>query len=72
MAPGKVPVLAGRVGDAAVALEELVGHLEDREHQPALGTPGHVPAAGLAPDVFTRATPPNFTTDSHYRKRVPT
>src|SRR3984885_6601112 len=50
--PGLVPVFAVGVDDAAVGLEELVGDLEDREHQPALGTPGNVGPAGLAPDVF--------------------
>src|SRR5216684_3130171 len=46
--PGLVPVLAGGIDDAAVGLEELVGDLEDREHQPALGTPCDVAAARLA------------------------
>src|SRR4051794_29006857 len=34
--PDAFPVLAIRVGDAAVALVELVGELEHGEHQPAL------------------------------------
>ena len=38
--------------DAAVGFEELVGDLEDCEHQAALGTPGDMAAAGLAPDEF--------------------
>src|SRR5690242_3862124 len=52
VAPGFVPVLAGGVDDAAVGLEELVGDLEDREHQPAFGTPCDVAAALFAPDEF--------------------
>ena len=40
VAPGLVPVVAVGVADAAVGLEELVGNLEDRKHQPALRTPG--------------------------------
>src|SRR5216684_4498851 len=52
MPPGLVPVLARGIDDAAVGLEELVGNLEDREHQPALGTPRDVAAAWLAPDEF--------------------
>src|SRR5215470_12517746 len=55
VAPDAVPVGAARVGDAAVLLEELVRHLEHGEHQPALGTPGDVAAARLAPHVFARA-----------------
>src|SRR6202051_609788 len=51
--PGLVPVLARGVDDAAVGLEELVGDLEDRKHQPALWTPGDVAAALLPPDEFT-------------------
>src|SRR5436305_8032585 len=35
VAPGVVPVLARCVDDAAVGFEELVGDLEDREHQTA-------------------------------------
>jgi hypothetical protein len=50
MAPGLVPDFSGRVGDAAVGLVELVRHLEDREHQPALRAPRDVAAADLAPD----------------------
>src|SRR5450432_4352674 len=50
--PGLVPVLAGGIDDAAVGLEELVGDLEDRKHQPALGTPRDVATARLAPDEF--------------------
>src|SRR5881398_1499260 len=52
MSPGLVPVLARGIDDAAVGLEELVGHLEDREHQPAFWTPGDMAAALLAPDEF--------------------
>src|SRR5262245_49007069 len=33
VAPDAVPVLAGRIGDTAVGLEELVGYLEDGQHQ---------------------------------------
>src|SRR5258705_6155139 len=54
MSPGLVPVLARGIDDAAVGLEELVGDLEDREHQPALRTPCDVAAALFAPDEFTR------------------
>src|SRR5260370_11292390 len=49
---GLVPVLAGGIDDAAVGLEELVGDLENREHQPAFRTPCDVAAARLAPDKF--------------------
>src|SRR3954463_3055679 len=52
MAPGLVPVLARGVDDASVGLEELVGDLEDREHQAAFGTPCDVTAAVFAPDEF--------------------
>src|SRR5467141_1689983 len=52
MPPGLVPVLARGIDDAAVGFEELVGNLEDREHQPALRTPGDVAAALFAPDKF--------------------
>ena len=52
VAPGFVPVIAVGVADPAVGLEELVGHLEDREHQAALRAPGDMTAAGLAPDEF--------------------
>src|SRR5438093_6482210 len=52
MPPGRVPILARGIDDAAVGLEELVRHLEDREHQPAFGTPGDMAAALLAPDEF--------------------
>src|SRR3954453_21179392 len=52
VAPGLVPILAGGVNDAAVGLEELVGDLEDREHQAAFGTPCDVTAALFAPDEF--------------------
>src|SRR3977135_1049348 len=50
--PGLVPILARGIDDAAVGLEELVGDLEDREHQSALRTPRDVPAALVAPDEF--------------------
>src|SRR3954453_6421087 len=53
VAPGLVPILAGGVNDAAVGLEELVGDLEDREHQAAFGTPCDVTAALFAPNEFT-------------------
>src|SRR5258707_13703896 len=52
MPPGLVPVLARGVDDAAVGFEELVGDLEDREHQPALRTPCDMAAALFAPDEF--------------------
>src|SRR5258705_2705053 len=52
MSPGLVPILARGIDDAAVGFEELVGDLEDCEHQAALGTPGDMAAAGLAPDEF--------------------
>jgi len=42
--PGFVPILARGIDNAAVGLEELVGDLEDREHQPALRTPCDVAA----------------------------
>src|SRR5258708_2382418 len=51
--PGRVPILARCIDDATVGLEELVRHLEDREHQPALGTPCDMAAALLPPDEFT-------------------
>src|SRR5262249_42259237 len=44
------PIAARDGGGAAVGLEELVGPLEDREHQPALRAPRRVAAAGGAPD----------------------
>src|SRR5216683_7478547 len=50
--PSLVPVLTRGIDDAAVGLEELVGDLEDREHQPAFRTPCDVAAALLAPDEF--------------------
>src|ERR1700730_17552677 len=49
-APNLCPVAARDVGHAAVAFEEFVGHLEDREHQSALRAPGRVAAASWAPD----------------------
>src|SRR5258705_2990893 len=52
MPPGLVPVLARGIDDAAVGFEELVGDLEDREHQPALRTPCDVAATLFAPDEF--------------------
>src|SRR2546430_13401530 len=52
MSPGFVPILARGVDDAAVGLKELVRHLEDREHQPAFGTPGDMAATLLPPDEF--------------------
>src|SRR6266481_6068700 len=52
MTPGLVPILARGIDNAAVGLEELVGDLEDCEHQPALGTPCDMTAALLAPDEF--------------------
>src|SRR5262249_5982712 len=51
-APDGFPVLPGDVGHAAVALVELIGNLEHRQHQPALGRPGDVAAAGLTPHEF--------------------
>src|SRR6476620_11139030 len=54
MTPDSLPVIAAHVGDAALLVEEFVGHLEDREHQSALRAPSHVPAADLAPDELTR------------------
>src|SRR5882757_2043678 len=55
MPPGLIPILARGVDHAAVGLEELVRHLEDRKHQAALRTPGDMAAAGLAPDEFAGA-----------------
>src|SRR6266446_6073123 len=49
-APNLGPIAAGDVGHAAVALEELVGYLEDCEHEPALRAPSRVAAAGGTPD----------------------
>jgi hypothetical protein len=40
------------IDDAAVGLEEFVGNLKDRKDQRAFGTPGRMPATGLAPDIF--------------------
>src|SRR6516164_4460364 len=51
-APDGFPVLPGDVGHAAVALVELIGNLEHRQHQPALGRPGDMTAADLAPREF--------------------
>src|SRR5918992_6377675 len=49
-APGLVPVVAEEIGLAAVGLVEAVGHLEHREHQPALRPcPRLVAAAGGPP-----------------------
>src|SRR3954454_19319965 len=53
MAPALVPVLARGVHDPSVGLEELVRHLKDRQHQPALRAPCDMTAPGLAPDEFT-------------------
>src|SRR4051794_20439985 len=52
VAPGFVPVLPRCVDHSAVGFEELVGDLEDREHQPALRTPRGMAAALFAPDEF--------------------
>src|SRR5439155_8330519 len=52
MSPGCVPIFARGIDDAAVGFEELVRHLENREHQSALRAPGDVAAALLAPDEF--------------------
>src|SRR3989442_15225140 len=54
VAPEAVPIRPAEIGDAAVALVELVGDLEHGEHQPALGRAGDVAAAGLAPDELAR------------------
>ena len=50
VAPGRVPFLLEDVGDPAALLEEPVRHLEDAEHQAAVGRPGLVAAAGRPPD----------------------
>src|SRR5205823_5518120 len=50
VAPDLFPVLAGKVGNAAVALVEFVRDLEHRQHQSALGGAGDVAAPRLAPD----------------------
>src|SRR5207248_2038452 len=50
--PALVPILTRGIDDAAVGLKKLVRHLKDGEHQAALGTPGNVAAALLAPDEF--------------------
>src|SRR5216684_5143161 len=49
-APNLGPIVAGDISHAAVALEELVGDLEDREHEAALRAPSRVAAAGGTPD----------------------
>src|SRR6267378_264121 len=49
-APNLGPIAAGDISHAAVALEELVGYLEDREHEAALRAPSRVAAAGGTPD----------------------
>src|SRR5712692_9407063 len=54
VAPEARPVRPAEIGDAAVALVELVGDLEHGEHQPALRRAGDVAAAGLAPDELAR------------------
>src|SRR5215475_12911126 len=53
-APHLCPITAADVGHAAVALKELVGHLEDREHEAALRAPSRVAAPRGAPDEITR------------------
>ena len=53
--PHALPVLAIGIGDAAVALEELVWELEHREHHAALGRPGDVPAPRRAPHELAGA-----------------
>src|SRR5262245_20106635 len=50
--PDSFPVLPADVGDAAVALIELIGNLKHRQHQPALRRPGDMAAAALAPNEF--------------------
>src|SRR5262249_39427052 len=47
--PHALPLIARHVGYAPVAIEEFVGYLEDRKHQPALRAPGHMTTADLAP-----------------------
>src|SRR5690348_5108152 len=49
-APHALPILAVRICHPPVALEELVGDLEHRQHQAAVRAPGDVAASGLAPD----------------------
>src|SRR5258708_16175307 len=53
-APNLGPIAPGDVGHAAVALEELVGYLQDREHVSALLTPTPLPAPPPPP----HPTPP--------------
>src|SRR5690348_13436842 len=52
--PGCVPVAAQEVEHAAVALEKLIGKLEDRQHHPAFGRPGGMTAAGGSPHELAR------------------
>src|ERR1700684_540386 len=54
MPPEAIPIGPGNVGHAAVGIEEFVRRLKHGEHQAALGCPGHVSAAWLAPDEFAR------------------
>src|SRR5258708_22520097 len=54
-APGLFPIVAEKIDDAPVGLEELVRRLEHGEHQPALrARPGLVAAARRAPDAVAR------------------
>src|SRR5258708_4561820 len=54
-APGLFPIVAEKIDDAPVGLEELVRRLEHGEHQPALrARPGLVAAARRAPDEVAR------------------
>src|SRR4051812_18632618 len=53
MPPGLVPVLPCGVDHPPVGFEELVRHLKDCQHQPALRAPCDMTAARLAPDEFT-------------------
>jgi len=52
-APAFLPIIAEEVDDVSVLLEELVRHLEKRDHEPAFRRPGRVPAARRPGNVFT-------------------
>src|SRR5215467_5398193 len=44
LAPFQAPVVADQIDDFAVLIVELVGNLEDGNHQPTLGRPSRVTA----------------------------
>src|SRR4051795_984721 len=55
MTPDLLPVATVLVGDAAVAVEELVRDLEHCDHDAALGRPGDMAAAWFAPHELAGA-----------------